>query len=430
MCRWNGRIPRIKDQIPSDGKLTIVKDYIAAHKYLLPAKRQQAAPQGNRGRRYSTDPGETYQMDWGFTDVLDYNGQIYRVACFAMICHHCGERYIEFFPNAKQENLFIGMIHAFQYIHLRNIDIHVSTRYETYTGGLVGSGQNGIYIDDCSITGSISATTSESFARAGGLAASVLRGAVTNSWADVDINAETDTNHVYAGGFYGMDNRVTTVNCYALGDVTGNAANNNKVHIGGFIGQAGGIHVNCYAAGNVVSKKTTTDVGIFSGRSAGITIDSHIYYNTEAHLKQGDTTVSPAEAIGVVASGATEMEAVGKTAIQLAGAEFAALLNENRSESTMATVWAAVTEALAAQNDRGFTQQNYYTGNALLAWTVQDNVVGFGTRTTGGDNGDNGSGGNNGTPATGDTGVLAWVIALPAAALAAAFVLKRKERKA
>ena len=30
------------------------------------------------------------------------------------ICHHCGERYIEFFPNAKQENLFIGMIHAFK----------------------------------------------------------------------------------------------------------------------------------------------------------------------------------------------------------------------------------------------------------------------------------------------------------------------------
>ena len=82
-----------------EGKLTIVKDYIAAHKYLLPAKRQQVAPQGNRGRRYSSDPGETYQMDWGFTDVLDHDGNIYRVACFAMICHHCGERYIEFFPN-------------------------------------------------------------------------------------------------------------------------------------------------------------------------------------------------------------------------------------------------------------------------------------------------------------------------------------------
>ena len=99
-----------------EGRLTIVKDYIAAHKHLIPAKRQQIAPQGNRGRRYTTAPGEAYQMDWGFTDVLDYNGQVYRAACFAMICHHCGQRYVEFFPNARQENLFIGMIHAFQYM--------------------------------------------------------------------------------------------------------------------------------------------------------------------------------------------------------------------------------------------------------------------------------------------------------------------------
>ena len=52
-------------------------------------------------------------MDWGFTRVVDYDGSEYQVACFAMICHHCGQRYVEFFPNAKQENLFIGMIHGF-----------------------------------------------------------------------------------------------------------------------------------------------------------------------------------------------------------------------------------------------------------------------------------------------------------------------------
>lgn len=98
------------------GGISIVKEYILAHKHLIPAKRQQVAPQGNRGRRYSTAPGEAFQMDWGFTNVLDYNGNEYRVACFAMICHHCGQRYIEFFPNAKQENLFIGMVHAFQYM--------------------------------------------------------------------------------------------------------------------------------------------------------------------------------------------------------------------------------------------------------------------------------------------------------------------------
>ena len=89
-----------------EGGATIVKEYIASHKHLIPAKRQLVAPQGNRGRRYVTKPVGAYQMDCGFTDVLDYNGQTYRVACFAMICHHCGQRYIEFFPNARQENLF------------------------------------------------------------------------------------------------------------------------------------------------------------------------------------------------------------------------------------------------------------------------------------------------------------------------------------
>jgi len=96
-----------------EGKLTQVKVYIAEHRDLIPAKRMTVSPQGNRGRRYHTGPGESYQMDWGFTYVLSCDGTEYRVACFAMICHHCGTRYIEFFPNAKQENLFIGMIHAF-----------------------------------------------------------------------------------------------------------------------------------------------------------------------------------------------------------------------------------------------------------------------------------------------------------------------------
>ena len=131
------------------------------------------------------------------------------------------------------------------------------------TTGAVYNSMCGIFIDNCSVTGKINATTSESFARAGGLGASVLRGAVTNSWADVDINAVTDTNHVYAGGLYGMDNRVTTINCYALGNVKGNSTNNNKVHIGGLAGQAGGIHINCYATGDVVSLKTTKSLKPF-----------------------------------------------------------------------------------------------------------------------------------------------------------------------
>ena len=65
------------DAASYSGGLTTVKDYIASHKHLIPAKRQLVAPQGNRGKRYTTEPGECYQMDWGFTNVLDFNGDEY-----------------------------------------------------------------------------------------------------------------------------------------------------------------------------------------------------------------------------------------------------------------------------------------------------------------------------------------------------------------
>ena len=51
------------------GGVSMVKDYIAKHRDLVPAKREIVSSQGNRGRRYSTGPGECYQMDWGFVKL-------------------------------------------------------------------------------------------------------------------------------------------------------------------------------------------------------------------------------------------------------------------------------------------------------------------------------------------------------------------------
>ncbi len=116
LCKGVRNSNVIFDRLQENGYLggkTSVKAYIRDHLDLLPPKRKMIAPQGNRGRRYSTTPGECYQMDWGFVTVETANGDSYKLACFAMICHACGKRYVEFFPNAKQENLFIGMIHAF-----------------------------------------------------------------------------------------------------------------------------------------------------------------------------------------------------------------------------------------------------------------------------------------------------------------------------
>jgi hypothetical protein len=60
---------RIKELGYSGGQTTI-KNYVAAHQDLVPAKRCIVSPQGNRGRRYTTEPGECFQMDWGFTEVM------------------------------------------------------------------------------------------------------------------------------------------------------------------------------------------------------------------------------------------------------------------------------------------------------------------------------------------------------------------------
>ncbi|WP_455056150.1 IS21 family transposase [Merdimonas faecis] len=94
------------------GKPTIVKDFIRANAGLIPERRRsEALP--NRTKRYETDAGRMFQMDWGFIKISDQDSGEWQCACFAMICHHCGNRYVEFFPSARQENLFVGMMHAF-----------------------------------------------------------------------------------------------------------------------------------------------------------------------------------------------------------------------------------------------------------------------------------------------------------------------------
>lgn len=99
-----------------EGGLTSVKAHVAGHRDLVPAKRRAVAPQGSRGQRFRSGPGEPCRMGWGLVTVVDWEGGGHGIACFAMCCHHCGDFYVEFFPNARQESLFMGMVHAFAYM--------------------------------------------------------------------------------------------------------------------------------------------------------------------------------------------------------------------------------------------------------------------------------------------------------------------------
>lgn len=265
-------------------------------------------------------------------------------------------------------------------IHLENISINVSTRYESYTGGLTGNAQTGIYIDNCSVTGIVSTYSKDGIARAGGLAGNVLRGAVTNSWTDVEVSSETDTSNAYAGGFYSMDNRVTTINCYALGDVTANSGSNNKVHIGGFCGMSGGVHINCYARGDVISLRTTIDIGGINGRSAAISADYNCYYNGDAVQKQGETVISPCKAVGVNAGNSALVIGVDSiSAEKMSGDDFAVMLNANKDKvSELLTEGSEIYEFLYnTLQDKGMAHHDYYTGVRLFGWRLKDGVTGF-----------------------------------------------------
>ena len=70
------------------GSISTVKAYIAQHKELVPPKRQTVAPQGSRGSRYTNEPGECYQMDWGF--ILCSLDRLFDTA---MVCTMKGKSY-------------------------------------------------------------------------------------------------------------------------------------------------------------------------------------------------------------------------------------------------------------------------------------------------------------------------------------------------
>ena len=57
--------------------------------------------------------------------------------------------------------------------------------------------------------------------------------------------------------------------------------------------------------------------------------------------------ISPAAAVGVVTTNATEVDVTGKTAEELKDSDFAALLNSNRSESAMAAAMEEINAARA-----------------------------------------------------------------------------------
>ncbi|MBE5906184.1 MAG: hypothetical protein E7277_05220 [Lachnospiraceae bacterium] len=251
-------------------------------------------------------------------------------------------------------------------IHLKNVSIYNEVPYDSYTAGLVGTGQNGVFINRCSVTGKISVKADDIASRGAGLAASMLRGGVYNCYTDVDVMATTEDGDVYAGGMFSVTNRVNTINCYTLGDVYGDANTNNKVHIGGFTGMAGGFQYNCYAAGNVTTYRPTVDLGIVDGRIANIAYDRNCYFNSDAVMKENGKA-KPAVYTGADGTGSSKDTTFGKTEKELKSLAFAELLNANCKK--------IVSELAISDEELGGIMSIYYTDgpDGLDVWGLQEN---------------------------------------------------------
>ena len=257
-------------------------------------------------------------------------------------------------------------------VKLRDISIYNKTEGQNYCGGLLGCGQQGIVIDNCSVTGKMSITTADSFCRAGGMAGYLLRGRVTNTWANVEVYGETNKSWVYAGGLVSSTNRATLVNCYALGDVTTNSAQGNKSAVGGLVGSNGGIMINCYARGNQTAMTPTTDIGGVTGRTTGIAVNYNCYFNADATQKNGNTLVSDVKAAGVDVSGCMNVGVEKKTKEEIGSKEFAEQLTVNMASSS-----AIDAEINAHLSTISLTHSNYYTGQPLNEWATKNGVVVF-----------------------------------------------------
>ena len=252
-------------------------------------------------------------------------------------------------------------------IHLEDIFINNVVLYDTYTAGLVGTGQNGVFIDNCSITGEISVKADDIASRGAGLAASMLRGAVTNSWTDVDISAITEDGDVYAGGMFAVTNRINAINCYTLGDVIATANTNNKVHIGGFTGMAGAFQYNCFAMGNVTSDRPSVDIGIMDGRIANIAYDRNCYFNSDAVISENGVVIESVYT-GADGTGSSKDVTFGKTKDEFGSQEFIDVLNKNIENVD--------SELEIADEELGGIMSIYYKDGApgLMRWKMSDGI--------------------------------------------------------
>ena len=175
-------------------------------------------------------------------------------------------------------------------------------------GGLVGNsqltGRQGIFIDNCYVTGTIMSLAESSSTYIGGIigwstactnAATCPKSLVSNCWTDVNIYLEqvSGTSASYAGGIAGTSSYGDVKNCYSLGTITTISYAGQLVYSGGILGNTSTTcHLeNCWSAATISATSNTEARAGGISSSSGVT-DSQIANNVALNpsiFSQGET---------------------------------------------------------------------------------------------------------------------------------------------
>lgn len=233
-------------------------------------------------------------------------------------------------------------------LHLRNVAIYqsVGDAVRAYGGGLaaqVGTGKSGVtLVDHCSVSGVVSVHTTDSYAYAGGMAASLMGSSVlSNDWANVSATAVSAQGMSMAGGLHALGaNGSFVANCAALGNVSASGHNFSagmSVSAGGLAGMPGGLIYNCAAFGDVAITNQIESARPAIGGAVGAPYATvvNVYYNADAAQTVNGEAVAEKTGLGASNVSYPSQNVTAESAKQMATADFAALMGSGLSQAKL-----------------------------------------------------------------------------------------------
>lgn len=232
-------------------------------------------------------------------------------------------------------------------IRLENADINVAGSKVVRAGGITGditskavSKTDGhAVIDNCSVSGSVSAKTNEAMVMAGGVVGRAAGNAtVSNCVSETSISSVSNTKIAYGAGIVSMAGNDTYIlNCANTGDIKVLTSSGLSLYAGGVAGMMTSEQYNCFSAGNVTvgtiaQADAANCAGIINGALMPAASGKYDYYAESAKLNYVNETGS-ASAVEAVSHGAGSMNAEGtfnaEKVKEINSAEFVKKLNDN-----------------------------------------------------------------------------------------------------